>query len=184
MLAIGKKMRELRSSKGWTLAQLAKQCGIALSSLSRIETGRMTGTLESHLQIAKALGVRLVELYADVDPAAPLIEHHRGNSASPNELLTAKGVMARLLTTGSLRKKMLPALVSVPPGKATHPEHAAAGTEKFLYLLKGKLRVSVGKEEFLLQPGDSLYFQASLSHSLKNAGGPLLALSVTCPPAL
>lgn len=185
MLAIGKKMRELRQRKDWTLAELAKHSGVALSSLSRIETGRMTGTLESHIRIAKSLGVRLAELYADVDAAGQAVEYRSGNAVSDGKLFTAKGSAVALLATGSLRKKMLPALVTLPPWKTTHPEHVHPGTEKFLYVVKGNVRVVAGKEEWTLRPGDSLYFQASLAHSLKNTGGtPALLVSVVSPPSL
>lgn len=185
VLPIGTKMRELRQRKNWTLAQLAKHSGVALSSLSRIETGRMTGTLESHIQVAKSLGVRLAELYAEVDPAGARVEHHHGQAVSQQRRVTSKGWIATLLTTGSLRKKMLPSLIDLPAGKETSAAHDAPGTERFFYLLKGRLDVAVGKERFSLHPDDSLYFQGSLPHSIRNAGdAAALLLSVSSPPSV
>jgi len=184
MLTIGKKMRSLRQAKDWTLADLSKRSGVALSTLSRIETGSMTGTLESHVKIARALGVRLPELYADVDPLEALVEHRRGGSPS-NKFLTAKGASFMILTSAALKKKMLPVLVSLQPGKSSQREQSPVGVEKFLYLLKGHLEIAAGEEQFRMSPGDCLYFQASLPHLLKNVGSkPALALSMTCPPAV
>ena len=177
-------MRELRQTKDWTLADLAKQSGVALSSLSRIETGKMTGTLESHILIAKALGVRLPELYADLDPSSATIEY-RSHSQSSDKFTFGKGANFSVLTTGSLRKKILPILVTIPPGRSSQREQAPAGVEKFLYLVKGEAEVTGGEQSIRMSTGDSLYLQASIPHLLKNSGSiPAILLSVTCPPTL
>lgn len=115
MLTVGKGMRALRLDKEFTLADLAKRSGVALSTLSRIETGRMTGTLESHIRIARALGVRLPELYADVDLVGPAVELRPGPSEDSFSL--GKGAGFALLTQESLRKKMLPAMIYLKPGQ-------------------------------------------------------------------
>ncbi len=183
MMTVGKKMKEFRLNKDWTLAELAKRSGVALSSLSRIETGRMTGTLESHIKIARALGVRLPELYADLDPLGATIEYRQGDSSDRH--FSGKGIQFTLLTKESLRKKMLPAMIHLQAGKASQPDQTAVGIEKFLYLLKGNVEVVAGKEIIRMKPGDSLYLQASVSHSLKNLGSQTASLlSITSPPSL
>ncbi len=184
MKGIGKKIRELRVRKDWTLADLAKKSGVALSSLSRIETERMTGTLESHIQVARALGVRLPELYSDLDPLGAPVEHRRASQDS-DKYLHGKGASFTLLTSNALHKNMLPALMTLQAGKSTKEEQAPAGTERFLYLLKGKLEISAGQERVAMNAGDSLYLQASLPHSIKNVGsGQALALSLLSPPSI
>ena len=176
-------MKTLRLAKDWTLADLAKHSGGALSSLSRIEPGRMTGTLESHIKVSRALGVRLPELYADLDPSGAALEHRQGVPA--DRFLNGKGASFSILTSGGLRKKMLPVLIHLQPGKSSQREQAPAGAEKFLYLLKGKLEVTAGSEKVPMNEGDSLYLQASHPHSLRNIGaGNALALSVVSPPSV
>ena len=183
MLPVGKKMKDLRLAKDWTLADLANRSGVALSTLSRIETGRMTGTLESHIKITRAFGVRLPELYADLDPVGAPIEHREG--APPERFSSAKGAEFAILTKAGLQKKMLPVLLHLQAGKSTESERASAGTEKFLYLLKGKMEVTAGKERVRMSAGDSAYLQASLSHVLKNIGPhPAFVLSVASPPSV
>jgi transcriptional regulator with XRE-family HTH domain len=183
IMAIGKKIRQLRQTKDWTLADLAKNSKVALSTLSRIETGKMTGTLESHIDIAKALGVRLPELYAQIDPNQETAEVHRG-TGSGKKVTTSKGTVLTLLASGSFRKKMLPALLSLSAHKSTSSESGPAEVEKFLYLLQGQLELTVGKEKLSLKAGDSAYFQAASPHTLKNTGsGTAQILVATAPPA-
>ena len=183
-MALGKKIRELRQMKDWSLAELAKHSGVALSSLSRIETGKMTGTLESHIDIARGLGVRLSELYASIDAPGPPVEVKPARE-NRDKQLTSQGATLAVLTSASLQKKMLPALIHLGPKKSTARERGPAGSERFVYLLQGQLEISVGQEKFRLGPGYSAYLQASSPHSLSNVGsGTLLAVSVTCPPIL
>lgn len=181
---LGPRIRQLRQTKGWSLADLSKRSGVALSSLSRIETGRMTGTLESHIDVARALGVRVSELYATLDLQGPAVEV-RSAAQVRERYATAKGAAFAVLTGSSLQKKMLPALIRLPSRKGTSSERGPAGSERFLYVLQGQMQLTAGDEKFKLGPGDSAYLQASTPHSLLNVGpGPLQAISVTCPPVL
>ncbi len=183
-MTLGRKIRELRQVKDWSLAKLCERSGVALSSLSRIETGKMTGTLESHVAVAKALGVRLTELYASLEPAGPAVEVHRPQP-SENQYVTAKGATFTLLTSSPTQKKMLPALMTLAPKKSSQGEKGPAGSEKLLYLLKGNLEVSVGSEKFQIKQGEAIYFQAFLPHNFSNSGAiPAVALSVTSPSTL
>src|SRR3954464_13555728 len=72
---LGHKMRKLRKDKGLTLVEVAEKTGVAQATLSRIETGTMIGTVESHEKIAEVLGVGLSELYSGVDKRYDQIAH-------------------------------------------------------------------------------------------------------------
>lgn len=182
-MAIGKRIRELRQQKDWSLAELAKRSGVALSSLSRMETGKMTGTLESHIDVARAMGVRLTELYVGLD-GAPTMELRRAEETA-DKVHADKGASFALLSKSGMQNKMLPTLLNLAPKAGTHRERGAAGAEKFLYLIKGELEITVGAEKARLRPGDSLYFLASSSHSITNSGGQAaLALLITTPAHL
>ncbi|MCM8811842.1 MAG: XRE family transcriptional regulator [Candidatus Omnitrophica bacterium] len=183
MKALGKRVRLYRLRQNLTLADLAKRSGIALSTLSRIETGKMTGTLESHIAISKALGIRLPELYSDLDSNGPPLEIRR--SSQKDRQFSIRGTHLTVLVSNALQKKMLPVIIQLPPGKASREEQPPAGTEKFLYVLKGKCAVSTGEQQIVLNQGDSAYFQAALQYSLKNVGSTKsLILSTSCPPAI
>src|SRR5882757_9175179 len=66
VMFIGSKMLALRKAKRMSLTELSQTSGVQLATLSRIENMKMVGTLESHIQIAKALGVDVTELYKDI----------------------------------------------------------------------------------------------------------------------
>ena len=183
-MTLGKKLRELRQQKDWSLAELSKHSGVALSSLSRIETGRMTGTLESHIQVARALGVRLAELYAGLDPmGGPILEVRRKEEGG--ERVQAGKASLAPLTGTSLQKKMLGVLLTLAPRQTARRDRGPAGGEEFLYVLKGTLELAVGQGKTRLGPGDSAYYMTSLPHQLTNPGGTAAqAIRVSSPPTL
>lgn len=185
-MTLGRKLRELRHQKDWSLADLSKRSGVALSSLSRIETGRMTGTLESHIQIAKVLGVRLAELHAGLDPlGGPLLEI-RSKEEPGDKLQAGKAATLAPLTGPSLQKKMLAVLLTLAPRQTTRRDRGPDAGEEFLYVLKGKFDLVVGQEKARLNPGDSAYYQTSLPQQLTNPGATTAAqaLRVSSPPTL
>lgn len=183
-MTLGRKLREFRQVKDWSLAELAKRSGVALSSLSRMETGKMTGTLESHLKVARALGVRLSELYSSLDAPGPPVEVKRAEELT-DSIAAGKGAVLSVLASAPLQKKMLPTLLHLPPKKSAQKQRGPAGSERFLYVLKGQLEATVGDHVVRAGTGENLYLQASVPHTLTNPGTtPLLVLSVTCPPIL
>ncbi len=166
-MRIGKRIRELRKEKKMTLEELSTKSGVALATLSRMENGRMAGTMDSHERICKALNTSLAELYRKVEDESKTveavtrterIEHFSRGGAVKYELLVPK----------ASDKKLRPLIISLSGGGETQEEQDRPGKEKFLYLLAGALEVSIGKKLFSLKCGDSLYFDASLPHTFKN----------------
>ena len=184
---VGARLRALRKSQKVTLVELAKASGVDAATISRIETGKMSGTLQSHVRLAAALGVKLTELYAGIEEARakdavsvqpPL----RGGEVYTHQ--AGKSALA-MLTSDVLRKKLMPMLITIQPGGSTHREETKVGTEKFLYVLEGTVEATVGGATHALKRGSSLYLDASIPHSLKNAGRSVAkCLSVVTPPVL
>ena len=44
------------------------------------------------------------------------------------------------------------------------------GVEEYIYVLRGRMRVTIGDQRVTLNQGDSLYFQADADHSFPNLG--------------
>lgn len=59
------KVWDKRSEKGITLKELSLRTGISKSALQRIESGKVSPTLEKLEKIAKALGVRVTDLFKE-----------------------------------------------------------------------------------------------------------------------
>ncbi len=184
---IGQRLRAIRKAQRVTLVELAKSAGVDSATISRIETGRMTGTLESHMKIARALGVKFTQLYSGVEEAQAKGSVAVQPAGARTEVYVHEAGKASLsmLTTDILKKKLMPVLVTIEPGGSTQQEEARVGTEKFIYVLEGAVQARVADAVHELKRGSTLYLEASLPHSLHNPGSKVArCLSVTTPPAL
>ncbi len=184
---VGARLRTLRKAQRLTLIELTKASGVDAATISRMETGTMLGTLASHMKLATALGIKLTALYVGLEDMQVDKTVTAQSPSGRTEVYVhraGKSSMA-MLTTEILKKKLMPVLITIEPGGSTHKEEAKVGTEKFIYVLEGTIEAKLGEEVHHLKRGSTLYFEASLPHSFRNAG-PKLArcLAVTTPPAL
>jgi len=184
MKGLGQQIRQLRKVKRLTIVEVAKATGIDQATLSRIENGLMTGTLDSHRRIAEALGVRLTELYDSV--MQQIAEAHDKKALKKLETFShSGGTVAELLTTGVLQKKMMPVLLKLKGKGHTETEELPISSERFVYVLKGSVSVVLNQLEKSLTQGESLYFSASTPHHFKNKlSGEARILSVITPTSL
>lgn len=185
---VGEKIRALRLEQRLTQGALAQQSSTNISTISLIESGKRTGTVEAHGKLARALGITLSELYAGLEgeqrevvsfqPAPPKAESY----AHPR-----LGFAMQPLTTNVLEKRMMPVLMQLEVGGSTVQEQARAGShaEKFVYVQDGAIEIRVGDQTFPLRRHQTLYFDATVAHQLRNIGKePAKLFIVTSPPML
>jgi transcriptional regulator with XRE-family HTH domain len=165
MNGIGDYIKGLRKKRGLTLKQVAKNSGIDTATLSRIENGRMIGTLKSHMLLAKSLDIHLPDLYEKVFETPPL-------GKIPPELkpliFSGRGTTRELLTSHLTQKKMVPIKLNLVANAKTPSEELPLGSERYIFVLKGKFDVVFNHLSHTLNDNESLYFNASLSHFFVN----------------
>ncbi len=166
---IGDKIKSLRKSQKMTLTELSQKSGVQLATLSRIEHQKMVGTLESHMNIAKALGVDVTQLYAGMGNAAKAIEVETPQSLT-DQFQHSEKSSYEILTKKVLNKQMMPVLVRLEPTGETAVEQGQIGSEKFIFVLEGQIEVTVGEKSYILEKANTLYFDASLPHRFHNQG--------------
>jgi transcriptional regulator with XRE-family HTH domain len=181
---IGDKIKSLRKSQKMTLTELSQKSGVQMATLSRIEHKKMVGTLESHMNIAKALGIDVTQLYADKAAEPKLIEVETPQSLT-DQFQHSEKSSYEILTKKILNKKMMPVLIRLDKGGESAVEQGKAGSEKFIFLLEGRVEVVVGEQSYILEKANTLYFDASLPHRFINkAGQTARVLCVSTPVTL
>ena len=181
---LGDTIHSIRKEKKMTLLELAEKSGVALATLSRMENGKMTGTLESHMKICDALGIPLPELYKNLYPSKKSVDIQTKKSRT-DVFIHDKKSSEEMLASKVLNKKMMPVLIKIAKGGKTQKEETRPGIEKFIYVVDGKIEAAIGEEKYNLGKNDSLYFESNVPHHLKNIGtGDAHIISVVCPPTL
>ena len=139
-----------------------------MATLSRIENKKMIGTLESHMQIAKALGIDVTELYKGLSHQNAIIDF--GRDKNTDVFTHSDEASFEILTKNIMNKKMMPTLVRIEESGKTNKEQAQGGTEKFIFVLDGHVEINVNAQVFTLHKFNTLYFDAALPHYYRNIG--------------
>jgi len=181
-MSVGKRIREIRKTQKMKLVELARKSGVQIATLSRIEHGKMTGTLDSHIAVAKALGVDITDLYKNISKQNTSVDVHKADDEVKDVFLHSQSAKNEILTTRILKKQMLPSLLTLEPGGSTPLEQNKIGSEKFIYVIEGSILIHIDKKAYDLKANGSLYFDSSLEHYIENkAGQTAKALVVVTP---
>ncbi|CAN5462995.1 XRE family transcriptional regulator [soil metagenome] len=184
---VGKVVRRLRELKGITLEQLAVETRLTKGQLSRIENGKVSSPVSTLTRIAAALGVGPGELFAEAGSSARCVLVKAAARKTVAGRGSKLGHTYELLAFGlPFGKDFEPYLMTIEEKKIDpdknvfrHPGH------EFLFLLQGKMSYRHRDETFAMEPGDSLFFDATHQHGpVAVADLPVRFLSVISnPPA-
>ena len=182
-MELGQKIRQVRKEKKVTLVELSKRTGVAQASLSRIETGIMKGTVESHQKIAEALGLTLANLYSGIDNKTSEIDHRSTEDVTQEAIIKPNNIRIELLTKQTANYRFATTLITVPGGESIDFEPQERDTDKFYWVQSGAITLNLNGTEYGLKGNDTIIFDASFKHTLANTGSSdAKVLCVTSPP--
>jgi transcriptional regulator with XRE-family HTH domain len=155
---VAPRLRELRRGRRLTLEAAALRAGLSAAHLSRLETGRRQPSLPMLLALARIYGTTVSDLLGEMPPERdPVI---RGGRADPVE---ADGWTYR--QAGNPGRAMQPLRVTVEYGAQGNLVRVHPG-EEWLYVLGGRLRLSLGDGIHVLSAGDSAHFDSLTPHRI------------------
>jgi DNA-binding transcriptional MerR regulator/mannose-6-phosphate isomerase-like protein (cupin superfamily) len=173
--AIGVRLRQLRIRRGLSLAQVAKSVGISVGFLSALERSHMSASVSTLRKLARFYKTNILGFFDPAESSIRLV-----SPAKRKVLEAGPGVRMELLAWGNT--VMEPHLFRISPQSGSGESYTHEG-EEFLYILQGELQISLEEEEYLLQPGDSFYFESATPHRWTNPGrGETWVLWVNTPP--
>ncbi|PKV88992.1 XRE family transcriptional regulator [Streptomyces sp. TLI_146] len=155
---VAPRLRDLRRRRGLTLEAAAPRAGLSPAHLSRLETGARQPSLPMLLALARTYGTTVSELLGEMPPERePVI---RGGRAEPAE---ADGWTYH--RAGHPGRAMQALRVEVPYGTQRELVRVHPG-EEWLYVLSGRLRLTLGDAAHELDPGDSAHFDSLTPHRI------------------
>jgi len=169
--ALGARLRALRRQRGWTLAQVAKRSGLAISTVSKIERGLLAPAYYKLTELARALGV----------DAGDLLVPARRRGFANGAVVTRQGegphyktqnYTYHILAAELPERRMLPTLGRLHARDiGAFDELSRHDGEEFLFILEGSVDVYVdGKPPVRLKKYDSIYHDSSVDHAYVSAG--------------
>lgn len=168
---IGERIKRLRLKKSMGLVEMGNHTGLSASFLSQLETGRVVPTLRNLARIAMVFGKDL-SYFFDPEPHTLFRVHRKTERVrlpqtgvnDPTYFFESLGYLVPDRTLDPYLAEFIPLKKGIEVRSHVH-----AGFE-FLYVLTGEMDIRHGSQNHVLQPGDSVYFDASTPHSYRCAG--------------
>lgn len=163
--ALGARLRELRRERNWTLEDAADRCGVARSTLSKIENDQMSPTFDLLTRLTAGFDLNITELFVARPPDQGAARRAVTRAGEGRQQQTPT-YLHEFLCTDIVRKQMLTFTSRLTARSADEfAEWVRHEGEEFLYVLEGSVQVLTEfYEPTHLSKGDSMYFDSRMGH--------------------
>ena len=174
---IGAKIKGMRETKGLSVEEIAERSGLSVEQIQSIETDQNLPSLGPLIKVARALGVRLGTFLDDSDAIGPVVcraadrEAQTAISFSNGAVDARKHMEYHPLAQQKAGRHMEPFIIDIQPSEERDFQLSAHEGEEFIYVMEGEIELDYGKEKYLLQQGDSIYYDSIVKHHLHGAAG-------------
>jgi len=170
----GAALRAFRRKQGWTLASVSKNTGLPVSTLSRIETDRISPTYDQLSKLSLGLNIDMAQLLSgDMEHAKPVQTARRSvNRAGEGQILETPLQSLRYLSVDLTNKQFAPIIGEIKARSLREAgEFHRHDGEEFIFVVSGELELhSESYAPLRLAPGDSVYFDSGMAHAYVAAG--------------
>ena len=173
---IGRRLSALRGIADMTPEAFCEKTGVSAQELSKYEKGELDFSFSFLYNAARILGVDVIDLMSGDSPhLSDWCIVRKGEGYSIDRRAAYK---YNHLAFTFRNKKAEPFMVTVEPNLEKPVLHAHDGQE-FNWLVSGRMKFFISTAEYILEPGDSVYFNSSIPHAMQaldNAPAQFLAV--------
>lgn len=161
-----------------TQEELADRAELSKGFISQIERDLTSPSIATLVDILQCLGTDLKGFFSDSEDRQVVFKHKDYFSKADNSL----GNTIQWLIPNAQKNMMEPILLSLQPEGTTLLDQSHEG-EEFGYVLKGRVKICVGKESYTVRKGESFYYTSDKPHFIENIGkGDAELIWVSSPP--
>ncbi len=172
VLKVGESVREIRKRKGLSLRDISQRTGLEIELLSGIEEGTVAPPLGTIIKLAKALDKKIGYFISGTEEFPyTIVRKNKGKLISrfDSKKTDTYGYEFMSLAPYKKNRYMEPFLVTLEPTDIEEERSTHDGQE-FIYVLEGTMEVRLGDETHLLEPGDAIYYDSTVTHLVKCHG--------------
>lgn len=160
---LGARIRHARRVAQLTMTQVAARATCSESLISKIENGQATPSLAMLHRIAVALDTNIATLMEDGTVDSPVLR------SGERPVMKAGGISLERLVLPKRGGLLQANIHIVQPGVESDGQIVHAG-EEVGYVLEGRLELTLARERYLIEAGDSFTFSSQLPHGYRNVG--------------
>jgi transcriptional regulator with XRE-family HTH domain len=172
IILLGDKIKSKRTQKNITLEQLAKKAGVSKGLISQVENNRTVPSLPVLFNIIHSLEEDLKTFFEDMQ------DHFhnkkvliiRKGEEKEFEKEPVRGFSYKRILTRSLTAQAVDVVLLQLKRGAGRRQMIQTDAFECKHVLKGKIEYQVEKEKFVLDEGDTMFFDGRSKHRLRNIG--------------
>ncbi|MFN2120955.1 MAG: cupin domain-containing protein [Anaerolineales bacterium] len=176
--SVGQRLRQIRAGRGLSLRELARASSLNVNTLSAIENERTSPSVSTLQQVAHCLRVPMSDFFQP--PQQDLDVVYQQDAQRPH--ISFEHGLLQDLASGMRRLGTEPLILTLSKRSDSGKTPIVHTGREFVYCLEGSVRYVVDGREYVLEPGDSLVFEAYLPHRWINSNkSRSQVLLVLCP---
>ena len=171
IIQISNRLKEVRTEKKITLQKLASKAGVTKGLISQIENCRTIPSLTVLMNIIKELDLDLNAFFNSIEfekmPVHVILKKKQAYHSFEKE--NAKGFLYQRILSTNIEEQHID-IVLLQLQKNARRAMVKTNAYEYKYLIAGKVEYTIGKEKYMLEAGDSIFFDARQMHNPKNIG--------------
>lgn len=177
---VGIRLQSIRKLKGLSQRELAKRAGVTNSTISMIEKNSVSPSISSLKKVLNGIPMSLVEFFSqEIETDNPTQIVYKAHELID---ISDGAVTMKLVGKGHPSRSIAFLSETYPPGADTGEEMLVHDGEEAGILISGRLELIVAEHTYVLETGDSYYFESSKPHRFRNLyAEPALLISATTP---
>ena len=166
MKRLGERIKKRREYLKMQLNDLAKKVGISPSALSQIEKAKAFPSITTLKNISESLITTVGELIGENETLNknPLLKDNEKKFVKKND----SGTSLYLLSHHDPGKQMETYFIEFKAKGNSDDIMKSHPGQEFVYVIAGKVKVSLDNNDYILSKGDSFYFNSNIMHSVIN----------------
>ncbi|MDU4860812.1 MAG: cupin domain-containing protein [Terrisporobacter othiniensis] len=178
---IGKKIRELRKSKNFSIIDLSRESGLSTGLISQIERNMVVPSIKVMWKIANVLEVNIGYFFDEddenIEEKIVVRKDHR-RSINTNDSTKSYELLMPNLNNKSIEF----ILITLDKETKINKELVSHKGEECGYIIEGKMKIILENKEYILEKGDSFYFDSKIPHVYENYGDETCVLVCAMTP--
>ncbi len=159
---IAENIRKARLDRRLSIEQLAKLAGLTKGYISKIEKSTKAPPFSTLAKIASAMNTDITLLITTNSETAQDISLSLVRANERKDVMSLRGHHYEALAHKKSGKNMEPYIIT--PTLETETVFSHEG-EEFMYVLEGTHEFIYGNKRYILEEGDSIYFDSAVPHS-------------------
>ncbi|PLX89564.1 MAG: XRE family transcriptional regulator [Desulfuromonas sp.] len=168
---VGKKLKAIRLKRDMTIQVLAEKSQVSSNMISRIERGLTIPSVEILMRLAVVFDKSINYFVEDVSTSHEIVLTRPGQRDKTVYDDDDNNMQTESFTSGLRDPQFMSFFCTIKPGGTSGQKNMYHPGDELIYVLSGRLRVSIADEVHFLDEGDSLSFKSHLPHRWDNIGG-------------